>query len=140
MITTICLGDAAFMLTAVETTRVSAPWLSPPHPPVNADILWKYRRRLLINDGNLCCDSRRADADGDAPRQNTEDHAARLRPRAEGKPPDGPGKAGMSLPPPGKPTGASRPFSVPPQRAPAGKSGLTQRQEVHHQQSGGYSD
>lgn len=45
----------------------------------------------------------RADADGDAPCTNTEDNAACVRTRVEGEPSDGLRKAGVSVPPFGKP-------------------------------------
>lgn len=45
----------------------------------------------------------RADADGAAPCANAKDNAACIHPRAEGKPSDGVGKAGMSVPTLGKP-------------------------------------
>lgn len=82
----------------------------------------------------------RADADGDAPCANTEDNAARVRSGVEGEPSDGLGKAGLSVPPLGKPPWASHTFPVSSQRAAARKSCLTQRQKLHYQQSGRYSD
>lgn len=82
----------------------------------------------------------RVDADGDAPCANAEDNAARVRPGVEGEPPDGLGQTGLSVPPLGKPPRASHTFPVSSQRAAARKPRLTQRQELHYQQSCRHSD
>lgn len=78
----------------------------------------------------------RADADRDASRENSEDHAARLRPGVEGEPPDGRRKAGLSVSPLGKPPRPSHELPVSSQRAAARKPRPAQRQELHHQQTG----
>lgn len=75
----------------------------------------------------------RANADGDAPCENTQDNAACVRPRDEGEPADGLRQTGLPFPPPGKPPRPSHTFPVMSQRATARKPRLTQRQELHYQ-------
>lgn len=83
-----------------------------------------------------CMSSCRADADRDASCEDSEDHAARLRPGVEGEPPDGRRKAGLSVSPLGKPPRPSHKLPVSSQRAAARKPRPAQRQELHHQQTG----
>ncbi|TMS20847.1 Rho guanine nucleotide exchange factor 18 [Larimichthys crocea] len=72
--------------------------------------------------------------------RTAEDNAARVRPGVEGEPPDGLGQTGLSVPPLGKPPRASHTFPVSSQRAAERKPRLTQRQELHYQQSCRHSD